>query len=143
MKKHPAAPRPVNVWIKAHTPFLKLLVILIGSGIIVNFVVSIYSGITRIRGDCEFYRQQSENMALGTLHKALDYFAENPGEMEKFLPDGVSISESSSITMRKVSDAGTPRDTWHLIGWLEAGNGQMYRLERCFAAPSTSDNQPD
>ncbi|MFH0837700.1 MAG: hypothetical protein V1880_00330 [Patescibacteria group bacterium] len=141
MKKHPAAPRPVNVWIKAHTPFLKLLVILIGFGIIANFVVSIYSGITRIRGDCEFYRQQSENMALGTLHKALDYFAENPGEMEKFLPDGVNIPESLSITMQKVSDAGTPRDTWHLIGRLEAGNGQMYRLERCFAAPGEPNNK--
>ena len=139
MKKRLTVPPAISAWIKAHTTFLKLLIIFIGLGIIAGCGVDLYGSITQFRASQQFYRRQAESSALGSLNKTLDHFVANPEAMVEFLLDGVNIPGNISIMMKKVQDADTPHETWHLIGWSEASNGEIFRQERCFAVPKTSD----
>ncbi|MBU0706567.1 hypothetical protein KJ657_03195 [Patescibacteria group bacterium] len=138
MKKHP---RPIAAWIEKHTPFLKLFLIIILIGGIVNFTIYAYYSFMTFRFSQRYYMESAKGAVLESFNKTMDYFAENPEAMERYLPDGINIPDNISITMKKVQDSDIPHETWHLVGWKEAGNGETYRSERCFTVPKTSDNQ--
>lgn len=126
---------PSGAWVRAHAPFLRLLAAVIVLGLAVNLAVYVYGSVVLSRIRDRNDRNALETRMNGEITEKLVYYTENPREMVETTPDG------THYRMEKISDAGSPNDTWHIMGWRKTENGEIYRLEGCFAAPASSGNQ--
>ena len=125
----------LRAWSRAHKPFLKLVTLVILVGLAANLAFYIYASVTISKIKAGNVRRALETEAYGNLRETLGYYTENPREMEEVTADG------NHYWMEKISDAGSPNDTWHVMGWRKTDSGETYRLEGCFAAPPASDDQ--
>lgn len=132
MKKHSSA---LKAWCGAHKPFLKLVTFVIVVGLAVNLALYTYGYVMLSTIEAQIAQSALETKAYEELAGVLEDYRSSPRVIRE------AIVEGDHYRMEKISAAGSPDDTWHMVGWRETDAGEYYRLEGCFAAPPASDNQ--